>query len=293
MSEENRGDPPVIVKDKDKDKTRKINTLKSKSSGKKMESDHINSDRTGGKVTPSRQGAHSSLDAPTNQSMLDILGISPSPIKNTGTDSKGENRKGSGKDSSSQSLIKLTPPDAHAYMRVSQGKLVYSTEAIASQNTQLKDRIAELELQLQQAKESPLDQPGTSKSTLDISGKLPMLSEEQLNSICSRVTAHVLNLDKGLDRSTQLSRDVTLPITTHRPTQVQNASDLCSDPMLTAQPSSSYSQVQRMDSSKAYKHSNMFTEPLLERLNQRVQLESEYDPEEVQIEEEEEEDDEG
>ena len=284
MSEENRGDPPVIVKDKDKDKDK---SRKSKSSGKKMESDHINSDRTGGKVTPSRQGAHSSLDAPTNQSMLDILGISPSPIKNTGTDSKGENRKGSGKDSSSQSLIKLTPPDAHAYMRVSQGKLVYSTEAIASQNTQLKDRIAELELQLQQAKESPLDQPGTSKSTFDISGKLPMLSEEQLNSICSRVTAHVLNLDKGLDRSTQLSRDVTLPITTHRPTQVQNASDLCSDPMLTAQPSSSYSQVQRMDSSKA----NMFTEPLLERLNQRVQLESEYDPEEVQIEEEE--DDEG
>ena len=77
MSEENRGDPSVNAKDKDKDKTRK-----SKSSGKKMESDHINSDKTDRvKVTPSRQGAHSNLDAPTNQSMLDILGISPSHIK--------------------------------------------------------------------------------------------------------------------------------------------------------------------------------------------------------------------
>ena len=90
MSEENRGDPSVFAKDKDKDKDK---TRKSKSSGKKMESDHTNSDRTDrGKVTPSRQGAHSSLDAPPNQSMLDILGISPSPIKNTGADSKGENR---------------------------------------------------------------------------------------------------------------------------------------------------------------------------------------------------------
>ena len=192
------------------------------------------------------------------------------------------------KDSSSQSLIKPTAPDAHAYMRVSQGKLVYSTEAISLQNTQLKDRITELELQLQEAKKSPLDQPGTSKSTLDISGKLPMLSEEQLNSICSRVTAHVLSLDKGLDSSSQLSRDVTLPITTHRPTQVHNASDLCSDSMLTAQPSSSHSQGPRKDSSRAFQHSNMFNEPLLERLNQRVQLESEYDPEEEQIEEDDE-----
>ena len=45
-------------------------------------SDHINSDKTARvKVTPSRQGAHSNLDAPINQSMLDILGISPSSIK--------------------------------------------------------------------------------------------------------------------------------------------------------------------------------------------------------------------
>ena len=80
-------------------------------------------------------------------------------------------------------MIKPTAPDAHAYMRVSQGKLVYSTEAIALQNTQLKDRITELELQLKEAKKSHLDQPGSSKSTLDISGKLDMLSEEQFNSL--------------------------------------------------------------------------------------------------------------
>ena len=104
------------------------------------------------------------------------------------------------------------------------------------------------------------------------------------------VSARVISSDKGLDNSSQLSMDVTLPNATHRPTQVHNASDLCSDSMLTAQPSSSHSQGPRKDSSRAFQHSNMFNEPLLERLNQRVQLESEYDPEEEQIEEE---DDEG
>ena len=67
------------------------------------------------KLTPSKQVLQSSSDTPINQSVLDILGISPSPIKNTGADSKGEKRKGSGNEDSTHSLIKPTAPDAHAY----------------------------------------------------------------------------------------------------------------------------------------------------------------------------------
>ena len=73
----------------------------------------IGTDKTSkGKVTPSSQGSHSRTDTPINQSVLDILGISPSHDKNTGTDSKGKNRKGSKE--ASQPLIKPTPSDAHA-----------------------------------------------------------------------------------------------------------------------------------------------------------------------------------
>ena len=43
--------------------------------------DHINNKTDKVKVSSARQGAHSNLDAPTNQLMLDILGISLPPIK--------------------------------------------------------------------------------------------------------------------------------------------------------------------------------------------------------------------
>ena len=153
---------------------------------KRGESESNNSDKASRvKLTPSKQVLQSSLDTPINQSVLDILGISPSPIENTGADSKGEKRKGSGNEDSTHSLIKPTAPDAHAYMRLSQGKLVYSTEAISLQNIQLKERVTELELQLKEAKKSPLDQPESSKSTSHFSGELDVLSEEQFNLLCN------------------------------------------------------------------------------------------------------------
>ena len=108
MSKEgNKSDSPGSLKDKDeekdKDKSRKI-ILKAKSDGKKRESESNNSDKASRvKLTPSKQVLQSSLDTPINQSVLDILGISPSPIKNKGADSKGEKRKGSGNEDSTHS----------------------------------------------------------------------------------------------------------------------------------------------------------------------------------------------
>ena len=63
---------------------------------------------------------------------------------------------------------------------------MYSTEAISLQNIQLKERVTELELQLKEAKKSPLDQPESSKSTSHFSGELDVLSEEQFNLLCNK-----------------------------------------------------------------------------------------------------------
>ena len=166
-------------------------------------------------------------------------------------------------------------------MRLSQGRLVYSTEAISLQNIQLKERVTELELQLKEAKKSPLDQPESSKSTSHFSGELDVLSEEQFNLLCNRVSARVKGLDMGLYNSSQLSKDVTLSNATHRPTQVHNASDLYSDSMLTAQPSTSHAQGSRKGSSRAFQHVNMFNGS---SFHQEDQDESD-DREEEQIEE--------
>ena len=116
---------------------------------------------------------------------------------------------------------------------------------------------------MKEARKSPLDQPESSKSTSHFGGELDVLSEEQFNLLCNRVSARVKGLDMGLFNSLQLqlSKDVTLSNTTHRPTQVHNASDLYSDSMLSAQPSTSHGQGLRSESSRAFQHIDMLMDP--------------------------------
>ena len=80
----------------------------------------------------------------------------------------------------------------------------------------------------------------------------------------SSLTCYVIvsaRVKGGLFNSSQQSKDVTLSNTTHRPTQVHNASDLYSDSMLSAQPSTSHGQGLRSESSRAFQHIDMLMDP--------------------------------
>ena len=95
----------------------------------------------------------------TYKAALDMLATSSS--HDSGSDPKGENP-----------VVKPTPPDAHAHVKLNKGKLVFSTESIADENKELRDMAKDLQSQLLEAKESPKDQPEPSPTKNAITGGL-------------------------------------------------------------------------------------------------------------------------
>ena len=91
-------------------------------------------------------------------------------------------------------MIKPTPLDAHAHVRVNDGKLVFSTESIADENKHLWEEVKDLKRQLLEAKKSAKDHPDTSLSKNTKTGGLGIsVSEEQFNRLCNAVSEQVLD----------------------------------------------------------------------------------------------------
>ena len=91
-------------------------------------------------------------------------------------------------------MIKPTPLDAHAHVRVNDGKLVFSTESIADENKHLWEEVKDLKRQLLEAKKSVKDHPDTSLSKNTKTGGLGIsVSEEQFNRLCNAVSEQVLD----------------------------------------------------------------------------------------------------
>ena len=125
----------------------------------------------------------------TYNAVLDMLATSSSHV--SGSDPIGENP-----------VIKPTPLDAHAHVKLDKGKLVLSTESIADENKQLRDMVKDLQSQLIEAKKSPEDQPEQSPTKNAKTGGLgDYLSEEHFNLLCKAVGAQVMaSIRSGQDK---------------------------------------------------------------------------------------------
>ena len=110
-------------------------------------------------------------------------------------------------------MIKPTPLDAHAHVRVNDGKLVFSTESIADENKQLWEVVKDLKSQLLEAKKSAKDHPEPSLTkNAKIGGLGNSFSEEQFNIICNAVSEQVLDSirmgqNSGITNAPHLSSD--------------------------------------------------------------------------------------
>ena len=104
-------------------------------------------------------------------------------------------------------MIKPTPPDAHAHVKVGpKGKLVFSTESIADENKELREMVKALQSQLAEASKSPMDHPEPSPAKDALTGGLEsFLSEEQFNSFCKSVGAQIAEAVKPGQISTKPS----------------------------------------------------------------------------------------
>ena len=166
----------------------------------------------------------------TYNAVLDMLATFSA--HDSGSDPIGENP-----------LIKPTPLDAHAHVKLDKGKLVFSTESIADENKQLRDMVKDLQSQLIEAKKSPKDQPEPSPTKNAKTGGLGVsLSEEHFNIICNAVSEQVL-------ASFRLGQDKVNPNVLH----------LSSDSFGSAKASTSQLQVSGNSSSGACQKLNLGT----------------------------------